>query len=92
MARRLTLIIAASIAAALLALPWMTQAQNTSAPPAATPREGDIYDYRKHQPTESAPTVGTTKQVDEEVKALLKQTQELDREYDEKEGKSPDRR
>jgi hypothetical protein len=76
----------APLLAALLLLsePGFALAQQ-STPPA---REGDIYDFKDHQPTEAAPPADTSKQVDEEVKALLRQSDELDRTFD-KEGKDP---
>jgi hypothetical protein len=68
----------------LSTLPPIARAQVAAPPPAAKPdalnREGNIYDYRKHQPT-GTPSEQSTKQVDDEVKALLKQTDELDRQF-----------
>lgn len=78
----------------LLSAPTFVLAQEASDISRATPptRVGGIYDYRNHQPTEPAPSAVTTKQVDDEVKALLKQTDELDRRFDNRESRDPGRR
>ena len=55
-------------------------------------REGDIYDYKDHQPTEVAPPTDTSRQVDEEVKALLRKSDELDRTFDDQDGRDPNHR
>jgi hypothetical protein len=56
-------------------------------------REGGIYDFRNHQPVQPAPPPAvTSKQVEDEVKALLEQVDELDRTFDDREGKDPRRR
>ena len=72
----------------LLSAPGFALAQE-STPPA---REGNIYDFKDHQPTEAAPPTHTSKQVDDEVKALLRQSDELDRTFDDKDGTDPRRR
>jgi len=71
----------------LLSEPGFALAQE-STPPL---REGEIYDFHDHQPTQSAPPAHTSKQVDDEVKALLRQSDELDRTFDDKDGKDPGR-
>ena len=81
--------LAPSLAAVLLlSEPGFALAQQ-STPPA---REGDIYDFKDHQPTEAAPPADTSKQVDDEVKALLRESDELDRTFDNEEGTDPGRR
>jgi ubiquitin len=66
--------------AAVLCAPVAATAQGAAGQSAPT-REGPVYDYRNHQPTAPAPAASdvTTQQVEDEVKALLKQTEELDR-------------
>jgi hypothetical protein len=73
------------IAAALvLSTPVMASAQNAS-PPAAgaatSRREGNIYGHRKHQPRERRHLAESASQVDDEVKALLMQTYDLDKTF-----------
>ena len=58
-------------------------------PPA---RNGGIYEFRNHQPIEPAPSSPTAKQVEDEVRALLRQADELDRTFEDREGKDPRRR
>ena len=72
----------------LLSEPGFALAQKSSVPA----REGNTYDFRDHQPTEAAPPAQASSQVDEEVKALLRQSDELDRTFDRKEGVDPSRR
>ena len=79
----------------LCAAPLSASAQN--APPASSgaggaPREGNIYNYQKHQPTAPTAMEGNSKQVDQEVKSLMKQLDELDRTFNHVEGKAPERR
>jgi hypothetical protein len=86
-----------AIVAALLPAPSsLVFAQNATTPAArASPpaREGNIYDHIDHQPTraeveraEAAAGVGrssSTTEVENEVKALLKETDEQDKKSDE---------
>jgi len=79
----------------LLSEPTLALAQKASDPVlGATPpvRNGGIYDFRNHQPMEPSPSGVTSKQVEDEVKALLEQADELDRTFDDREGKDPRRR
>ena len=71
----------------LLSEPGFALAQEQGPPT----REGDIYDYKDHQPTEAAPAADTSKQVDEEVKALLRKSDKLDRTFDDDDGGDPGR-
>jgi hypothetical protein len=88
----------AAVAALVLAVSAPAFAQRAPAPDAgAMPpaREGNIYDHRDHQPTQAeidraeaaagpgAPARESQKQVEEEVRALEKRTNELDKESDE---------
>ena len=78
-----------SIAIALVlaaSSPALAQSDPTSGAGAAPPpREGNIYDHRDHQPTEvdvtgtASPSSGAKRQVEDEVKALLQQTDKLDK-------------
>ena len=73
-----------NISAALaLSAPMMASAQNASPPTSrATPnREGNVYAHHKHQPHTRRPLAESTAQVDDEVKALLEQTDDLDRRF-----------
>jgi len=81
--------IATTVATGLLLAPIVALGQPVSGP--AT-REGNIYDFHEHQPTESDPSAATTNKVESEVNDLLKQTDELDRTFDGKEGRDPSRR
>lgn len=73
----------------LLSEPGFALAQESGVPA----REGNTYDFKDHQPTQAAaPPAGASRQVDEEVKALLRQGDELDRTFDRKEGVDPSRR
>jgi hypothetical protein len=83
------------VAIAFCALSLTASAQNapsSSSGAEGAPREGNIYNYQKHQPTTPTPAPGNTKQVDTEVKSLMKQMEELDRTFDQSEGKAPQRR
>lgn len=58
---------------------------------AATPREGNIYDHRDHQPTEAdisggavQPPSAVTNEVNKEVQDLLGQADRLDKESEER--------
>jgi hypothetical protein len=83
MARRSARIIALCLGTALVpALPLLALAQTAPAPE----HEGGTYDYKKHQPTEVAPSTTSTKQVDDEVKELLKQTDRLDKQFGQSQG------
>jgi hypothetical protein len=88
----------AAVAALVLAASSPSLAQNAPPPGAeAVPpmREGNVYDHRDHQPTQAevgaaeaadgigAASPGSEKQVEKEVKALLKQTDELDKQSEE---------
>jgi hypothetical protein len=88
----------AAVAALVLAASSPSLAQNAPTPGAgAVPpaREGNIYDHRDHQPTQAevvgaeaaagigAPSPESQTQVKNEVKALLKQTDQLDRQSEE---------
>ena len=78
MARRPVRIICLCLGIALVpTLPLVVLAQTSPVPD----REGGTYDYKKHQPTEAAPSATNTKQVDDEVKKLLKQTDQLDKQF-----------
>jgi len=78
MARRPVRILSLCLRIALVpALPLVASAQTNPVPE----REGGTYDYKKHQPTEAAPSATSTKQVDDEVKKLLKQTDQLDKQF-----------
>ncbi len=86
----------AALAALLLAAGSPALAQNAAVPGTTPPaREGNIYDHRDHQPTQAqidsaaaaagvrAPPSANPGPVEDEVKALLKQTDELDKRSDE---------
>lgn len=88
----------AAVAALVLAASSPSVAQNALAPGAgAVPpaREGNIYDHRDHQPTQAevggaeaaagigAPSSESQTQVEKEVKALLKRTDQLDQQSEE---------
>ena len=94
MAIRTIRFVAAFVAAAFLSgAPISGFAQGTSNPAGAPAgREGDIYNFHEHQPTGPDPSAATTKQVESEVQNLLKQTDELDRTFDNREGRDPSRR
>ncbi|HUK07487.1 MAG TPA: hypothetical protein VLX09_06440 [Stellaceae bacterium] len=81
--------IATTVGIALLLAPIFTLGQPASGPPT---REGNIYDFHEHQPTEADPSAATTNNVENEVNDLLKQTDELDRTFDSKEGRDSSRR
>jgi hypothetical protein len=85
------------VAALVLAVSAPTLAQNAPAPRAGAtppPREGNVYDHHDHQPTQAEVNGGeaavgarrssseSTTQVDDEVKALLKQIDKLDKQSD----------
>jgi hypothetical protein len=87
----------AAVAALVLAASSPSPAQNAPAPGAgAVPptREGNIYDHLDHQPTQAeidgaeaaagsgAPATKSQEQVEKEVRALLKRTDELDKQSD----------
>ncbi len=69
-----------------------------AAPPA---REGNIYDHKDHQPTEAdvraaegaagteSPSSGAKRQVEDEVKALLQQTDRLDKQSEQQDQDYP---
>ena len=66
--------------AAMLSLPApLALAQNDGGSALVAPREGNTYDFRAYQPTEAAPSAETDAQVNDDVKALLKQSDEIDR-------------
>lgn len=88
----------AAVAVLVLAAASPAFAQNAPAPDAgAMPpaREGNIWDHRDHQPTQAeieraeaaagggAASQESQKQVEKEVRALEKRTDELDKESDE---------
>jgi hypothetical protein len=98
--RRRSLTLLAALIAVPLAVSPSAIAQNAAAPGAteAPPaREANVYDHRDHQPTQAdvAGAEGSTfpeesnEQVEKEVDALLKQTDELDKESDERHGSYP---
>ena len=88
-----------AIVAALLPAPSsLLFAQNATTPAARTSppvREGNIYDHIDHQPTRAEveraeaaagggrPSSATDREVENEVKALLKETDEQDKKSDE---------
>jgi hypothetical protein len=86
-----------SIAIALvLAASSPAFAQSDPTPGAgAAPREGNIYDHRDHQPTEAdvtgtaSPSSGAKRQVEDEVKALLQQTDKLDKQSEQQDQDYP---
>jgi len=92
MERRANFIFLVPVAIALCTAPLMASAQNN--PPAAegAPHAGNIYDYQKHQPTAPTTPIESSKQMDEEVKSLMKQLDELDSTFNQPEGKRPQRR
>jgi hypothetical protein len=71
----------------LLSEPGSALAQESTVPA----REGNTYDWRDHQPTAAAPSAQASRQVEDQVKALLQQSDELDRTFDHKEGADPAR-
>jgi hypothetical protein len=73
------------IVAALLLAPLFARGQPAT-------REGNIYDFHEHQPGEPDPSAAASKNVEDEVNSLLKQTDELDRTFDTKEGRVPSKR
>ena len=88
----------AAVGALVLAASSPSLAQNAPAPGAgAVPpaREGNIYDHRDHQPTQAeidsaeaaaglgAPSSESETQVENEAKALLKRTDQLDKQSEE---------
>lgn len=79
MATKSTLVATATATVFLVLSPPMSAAQDDNGSALVAPREGNTYDYKSHQPTAPAPSTATDKQVDDEVKALLKQSDELDR-------------
>jgi hypothetical protein len=87
-----------SIAIALVlaaSSPAFAQSDPTSGAGAAPPREGNIYDHRDHQPTEAdvtgtaSPSSGAKRQVEDEVKALLQQTDKLDKQSEQQDQDYP---
>jgi hypothetical protein len=77
-------------AALLLSIPTFAIAQKASDPVFGTTppaREGGTYDFRNHQPTAPPPTAVTTEQVEDEVNALLRRVDEVDRQFGSKEGR-----
>ena len=96
---RASLLTALAIVAALLPTPsTLPFAQNASTPAARTSpplREGNIYDHIDHQPTRAEveraeaaagggrPSSATDREVENEVKALLRETDEQDKKSDE---------
>jgi hypothetical protein len=87
----------AIVALLLLAPSSLALAQNPATPAARTSpvREGNIYDHIDHQPTRAEveraeaaagagrPSSATDREVENEVKALLKETDEQDKKSDE---------
>lgn len=79
----------AIVAGLALAASEPLMAQTNPAPaagPISSPREGNIYDFKKHQPTEAEVGGGDAKgraEVEKEVQDLLKQLDELDRKSEE---------
>jgi hypothetical protein len=70
---------ATSVATVILMLsPPMVAAQGDNGSALEAPREGDIYNYKKHQPTESIPTATTDRQVEDEINHLFRHSNELD--------------
>jgi len=79
--------------------PALAQSDPTSGGGAAPPaREGNIYDHRDHQPTEAdveratgteSPSSGANRQVEDEVKALLQQTDKLDKQSEQQDQDYP---
>lgn len=80
----------------------LAQSDLTSGGGAAPPRrEGNIWDYKDHQPTEAEvraaeraagiapPSSGTKQQVEEEVNKLLQQTDRQDRQLEQQEQGYP---
>jgi len=76
--------------------PALAQNYPTSGGVAAPPaREGNIYDHKDHQPTEAdvagtaSPSPGAKRQVEDEVKALLQQTDRLDKQSEQQDQDYP---
>ena len=83
---------AIAVAAPALALAQSDDSAGRAAPPAA--RAGNIYDHKVHQPTESelpasARAGSSRRQVEEEVQQLLRQTDELDKQSNERARRAP---
>lgn len=81
-----------AIAVAAPALAQSDDSAGRAAPPPA--RAGNIYDHKVHQPTESelpasARAGSSRRQVEEEVQQLLRQTDELDKQSDERAQRAP---
>src|SRR5258708_13353733 len=87
----IALVLAASSPALAQSVP---PAGGGAAPPA---REGNIYDHKDHQPTEAdvagtaSPSPGAKGQVEDEVKALLQQTDRLDKPAEQQDPDYPNR-
>ena len=80
----------AIVAGLVLATPAPLLAQTNPAPAAGliSPREGNIYDHKDHQPTEAEVNglnadPKSSAEVEKEVQDLLKQVDELDRKSEE---------
>ena len=86
-------IIAATVlAASATALAQSDDKADRAAPPPA--RVGNIYGHKAHQPTEAdvprtAGSGSSQQQVEKEVQDLLRQTDELDKQEDEREHVAP---
>jgi len=80
-------------AALLLSSTALAQTAGTDAPPPAPvdergvpTREGNIYDFRDHQPTQAGPpSAGSAQQVEQGVQELLQQTDKLDKQSEQDE-------
>ena len=67
---------------------------SAGATPPPPPRAGNIYDHKAHQPTgsdlpASARAGSSQRQVEQEVQELLRQTDELDKQADERARQAP---
>ena len=89
---RANFILPVAVAIALCTAPLMASAQNAASAAEGALHAGSVYDYQKHQPTAPTPPIDSSKQMDEEVKSLMKQLDELDRTFNQPEGKGPQRR
>jgi hypothetical protein len=86
------IIAAVVLAASATALAQSDDNAGRAAPPPA--REGNVYGHKAHQPTEAdvppAARAGSSQQqVEQEVQDLLRQTDELDKQADERERAAP---
>jgi hypothetical protein len=83
MAIKSTLVATTASTVFLMLSPPIAAAQDDNGSALVVPREGDTYDHKDYQPTERAPSATTDQRVNDQVKALLKQSDELDRQSEE---------